>query len=334
MLKTEQIRRLSRIPDLRTFGQSLQGSNLYPLRASGIDIFQMNAGKRCNLSCRHCHVQAGPNRPETMERPVFEKCLAVIQESSCSTVDITGGSPEMNQNLEWFLGRLAPLKRRVIVRSNLVILLEPAFCRFMDIYAAHGVEVVGSLPFYEDEKSDRQRGAKSFRKSIRAIRGLNERGYGREDSGLVLDLVHNPVGAYLPGPQAVIEAAYRSRLARDHGVVFNRLFCLTNCPVGRYLEYLTQSGNFKDYMAELASAYNAAAARQVMCRTTISIGWDGTLYDCDFNQMLGLSVNHGAPDHIDRFDFNRLNSREIVINNHCYACTAGSGSSCQGATDK
>jgi radical SAM/Cys-rich protein len=332
MTESEQINRLGRVPDLKPFDQSLRASSLYPLKASGIDIFQVNVGKRCNLSCRHCHVEAGPGRHESMVRPVFEKCLAVFKKSSCSTIDITGGAPEMNPNLEWFLGELASLKRRVIVRSNLVILLEPEYRRFMEIYATHGVEVVGSLPFYEAGKSDRQRGGGGFLKSIEAIKGLNERAYARKGSGLVLDLVHNPVGAYLPGPQPVLEHEYRTRLKRDYGVSFNRLFCMTNCPVGRYLEYLTQSDNFEDYMAELASAYNAAAARQVMCRTTISVGWNGKLYDCDFNQMLGLAVNHGAPSHIDAFDFDRLNSREIVINNHCYACTAGSGSSCQGAT--
>jgi radical SAM/Cys-rich protein len=224
------------------------------------------------------------------------------------------------------------LDKRLIVRSNLVILLEDAYAGFIDVYAKNRVEVVTSLPDYHDDGTNRQRGSGAFTRIIQAMRLLNQKDYGREERSLVLNIMHNPVGAYLPGAQKALEAEYKKRLFTEHGVVFNRLFCITNMPVGRYLEYLLNSGNFEDYMAGLCEAYNPLAAENVMCRSTISVGWDGTLYDCDFNQMLGLRVNHGMPDMIMDFNIEKLRSRKIVIGNHCYGCTAGIGSSCQGAT--
>jgi radical SAM/Cys-rich protein len=221
----------------------------------------------------------------------------------------------------------------VIVRSNLVILRDPKYLDYLDRFARLGVEVVGSVPDYRRERAERQRGKDTFVGAIEAIRELNRRGYAKAGSGLILDLVHNPSGAYLPGAQAALEHEYRMRLRDEHGIEFNRLFCLTNCPVGRYLDYLVQSDNFRDYMQALRQAFNPAAARNVMCRMTLSVGWDGRLYDCDFNQMLGLSVNSGAPAHIRDFDFDKLRSRQIAVREHCFACTAGAGSSCQGALE-
>ena len=194
--------------------------------------------------------------------------------------------------------------------------------------------MVTSLPDYHENRTDRQRGKGVFQRVIAAMQRLNARGYGKESSGLVLNVVHNPVGTYLPGAQKALEHEYRKRLFDEQGVVFNNLLCITNIPIGRYLEYLLESGNFEDYMTDICGAYNPAAVENVMCRTTLSVGWDGALYDCDFNQMLNLPVNHGAPNHIANFDLEKLSRREIVIDNHCYGCTAGAGSSCQGATIK
>ena len=328
----EQLRVLGSASGCEPFHERIAHSLHAPLAAETIDILQINVGRRCNLSCRHCHVEAGPSRTEMMSREILERCLGIAKLKEISTIDITGGSPEMNPHLEWFLCKAGKYGKRIIVRSNLTVLLETEYAGFIDTYTDNRVEVVTSLPDYHADRADRQRGAGVFGRVIRAMRLLNEKGYGREGSGLVLDIVHNPVGTYLPGSQRALEAEYKKRLREEHGIVFNSLFCITNVPVGRYLEYLLKSGNFEDYMADLCGAYNPAAAHNVMCRTTLSVGWDGTLYDCDFNQMLCLPVNHGAPDNIADFDADRLRTRTIVTGNHCYGCTAGAGSSCQGAT--
>jgi radical SAM/Cys-rich protein len=330
----EQLATLERINGIAKFEEKLKETKSFPLQADKVQILQINVGRRCNLACKHCHVGAGPARTEEMSREVFEKCLKVIKESdSITTVDITGGSPEMNPDLEWFLGEVAKSNKRLIVRSNLVILLDEKFSKFIDVYAKNKVEVVGSLPDYKQEKSDRQRGEGYFYKSIKVIQLLNQKGYGMGGSGLVLDLVYNPVGAYLPGSQQALEHEYRTRLKQEFGIVFNNLFCIANMPIGRFLEYLLKKGNYDDYMQELANAYNPGAVPNVMCRVTVSVGWDGRLYDCDFNQMLGLSVSDPEVSRIGKFDAEKLSNREIVIHNHCYGCTAGSGSSCQGALE-
>lgn len=238
----------------------------------------------------------------------------------------------MNPHLEWFIGKAARLNRRLIVRSNLTLLAEKPYRHFMNVFVQNKVEIVTSLPDYLETKSDRQRGAGVFGRIIEALRELNLRGYGMKNSGLRIDIVHNPVGAYLPGSQAALEREYHARLLAEYGVHFNRLFCLTNLPIGRYLDYLIESGNFEDYLSTLWHSFNPVAVDNVMCLTTLSVGWDGSLYDCDFNQMLDLTVNHGAPAKITNFDMGKLKNREIVINNHCYGCVAGSGSSCQGET--
>jgi radical SAM/Cys-rich protein len=313
------------------FIDRLRESGMYPLKAAGIDILQMNITRHCNLSCKHCHVQAGPGRKEIMSHDTLLDCVRAARYPEVSVIDITGGAPELHPELEWLIGELAGLKKRLIVRSNLVIMLEPNYRRFMEVFAAHGVELVGSLPDYHAERTDRQRGTGFFEGVIHAIRGLNRMSYGLPGSGLTLNLVHNPAGAYLPGPQAALESEYRRVLRDTHGIHFNTLFCLINCPVGRYLEYLKTSGNLDDYMRALRCAFNTGTVENIMCRTTLSVGWDGRLYDCDFNQMLDLTVNSGAPDHIRDFDFDRLANREVVVRGHCFACTAGAGSSCQGS---
>jgi radical SAM/Cys-rich protein len=303
-----------------------------PLKATGIDVLQINVGYRCNLECRHCHVDAGPERPQAMSRKIMEQCLRVLKNHSIPTVDITGGSPELHPQFDWFLQKCAALKRRVLVRSNGVILLDKKHENLLDLYAHNQIELVLSLPHVDPRVTDSQRGEGVFARLIEVMHRLNARGYGKDGSGLVLDLVHNPAGAYLPGSQAGLESLYRQTLRERYGLDFNRLFCITNMPVGRYLDYLCKTDNYIEYMKTLVKAFNPASLKGVMCKSTVSVGWDGRLYDCDFNQMLGLTIDHGAPHHISKFEMSPLASRQIVVGDHCYGCTAGSGSSCQGQT--
>ncbi|MBT3297201.1 MAG: radical SAM/Cys-rich domain protein [Lentisphaerae bacterium] len=315
-----------------SFEQHLRVSDAFPLRADGIEILQLNITRQCNLSCKHCHVEAGPGQSLHMADDVLEQCIQAAAHPSIKTIDITGGAPEMHPRFRDMIERLARLDKRLLVRSNLVILRDPPYDTLPALHARLGVELVASLPDVRGARTDRQRGDGVFSGVIEVMRRLNALGYAREGSALVLDVVHNPAGAYLPGDQAALEADYRRVLQEEHGVVFSRLFCITNCPVGRYLDYLQRSGNLADYMQTLRAAYNPAAAGSVMCRTTLSVAPDGHLYDCDFNQMLGLGVNSGAPTAMADFDHDQLAAREIVTHNHCFACTAGAGSSCQGAT--
>lgn len=301
-----------------------------PLTAEGIEILQINVGYLCNLECQHCHVEAGPNRHELMSKKVMEMCLRILKENPIPTIDITGGAPEMHPASFWFLEECAALKRRLQVRTNGVILLEKDFAHFLDLYTRLGVEVVLSLPHMDMKTTNRQRGDDVYDKLIESIKKLNDKGYGQTGSGLILNLVHNPSGAYLPGFQSSLEAQYRHVLKEKFGIVFNNLFCITNMPIGRYLDYLQKTENYDDYMTALVNAFNPATLQGVMCKTTLSISWDGKLYDCDFNQVLGMTVNHGAPENISEFELSKLASRQIVTGNHCYGCTAGAGSSCAG----
>lgn len=314
------------------FQQKLEESGLLPLKPTGVQIFQVNVGKMCNQVCKHCHVDAGPDRKEIMTQETMEQCLAALRANpSLQTVDLTGGAPEMNPRFRWFVEEIKALERHVIVRCNLTIIL--ANKRYFDLpqfFKQHGVEVVSSLPFYTQDRTDRQRGNGVFEDSIKALQLLNGVGYGVEGSGLVLNLVYNPAGAFMPPPQAGLEAEYKKALKEKFGIAFNNLFAITNLPISRFLDYLLQSGNYEKYMEKLVAAYNPVAAANVMCRNTISIGWDGWLYDCDFNQMLDLKVESSSK-HIADFNTETLNNRSIVINQHCYGCTAGSGSSCGGA---
>ncbi|EKD40280.1 MAG: hypothetical protein ACD_75C00111G0003 [uncultured bacterium] len=312
------------------FIDTLAANGQYPLKATGVDVLQMNICRKCNLFCKHCHVEAGPHRTEMMSKSIMENCLDILRENEISTIDITGGAPEINPHLEWFLDNASQLKRRLIVRSNLTLLLEEKYRHFIDTYVRNNVEIVTSLPHYKSDGTDKQRGKCAFETIIAVIGKLNERGYGKEDSGLVLNLVHNPTGFYLPGSQSALTHEYKSRLLKDHGVHFNDLFCITNMPVGRYLEHLLKNDTLADYMMELINSFNLAAAENVMCKSTISVSYDGQLYDCDFNQMLELPIETNA--HIRAFDMATMRHRKIVLANHCYGCTAGSGSSCQGTT--
>lgn len=326
----EQLKRLAEAQSYPPFEQQLQRAGLFPLHATGITVFQINVGKLCNQTCRHCHVDAGPDRTERMSRETAAQCIAALAKTDIPTVDITGGAPELNPNFRWLVEYAHALGRHVMDRCNLSVLLIPSQADLADFLAAHRVEVVASLPYYRASQTDAQRGEGIFDKSIEALRRLNQLGYGQEGSGLLLNLVHNPVGAFLPPKQEAIEAQFRKELRTRHGVEFNHLYTITNMPVSRYLEFLVETGNYTQYMERLANAFNPVAAAGVMCRSMISVGWDGFLYDCDFNQMLELPVDHGAPSHIRDFDPAKLHHRQIVTRNHCYGCTAGSGSSCGG----
>jgi radical SAM/Cys-rich protein len=327
----EQLNRLAAAKACPPFGDKLAAAGLHPLHATGISIFQINVGKFCNQSCRHCHVDAGPERTEQMTRETAELCISALAQTDIPTVDITGGAPELNPNFRWLVERARALGRHVMDRCNLTVLLLKPQADLAEFLANNRVEVVASLPYFQSSQTDAQRGEGVFEKSIQAMQMLNRLGYGVEGSGLVLNLVHNPVGAFLPAKQDAAEAQFRRELFRRHGVAFNNLYTITNMPISRFLEFLIQSGNYEGYMERLANAFNPAAAAGVMCRFTLSVGWDGTLYDCDFNQMLDLPLGNGAPRHIRDFDLAKLDTRRIITANHCYGCTAGTGSSCGGA---
>ena len=306
-------------------------AGLRPLKATGITVLQLNLGKLCNQTCRHCHVDAAPDRTESMSRETAALCIEALAKSEIPTVDITGGAPELNQNFRWLVEQARRLQRHVMDRCNLSVLLLPAHADLAEFLAAHQVEIVASLPYYKVQQTDAQRGDGVFKKSIEGLQRLNQLGYGRPNSGLVLNLVYNPVGAFLPPKQEAIESQFRKELHKHHGIEFNRLYTITNMPISRFLEFLVESGNYDGYMERLANAFNPAAAAGVMCRYTLSVAWDGTLYDCHFNQMLNLPVDQRAPRHIRDFNPLALNDRSIVTGNHCYGCTAGPGSSCGGS---
>jgi len=315
------------------FSERVKNLAFEKLKPSGIEIFQLNIGKLCNQTCAHCHVDAGPDKKtENMSRENLERCLEIIRATSgIHTVDITGGAPEMNPNFRWFVGECRKLGKKVVDRCNLTILVANRKYRDLpEFFAKHEVQLVSSLPYFSKGRTDRQRGDGVFEDSIKALRMLNSVGYGQEESDLELDLVYNPTGAYLPGNQAALEAEFKRQLKRKFDIVFNRLFAIINLPISRFLDYLLQTGNYEEYMQKLVEAFNPATVSGLMCRNTISVGWDGYLYDCDFNQMLDLKVACTNSTHISGFDLEALNQRSIVFNQHCYGCTAGAGSSCGG----
>jgi radical SAM/Cys-rich protein len=315
-----------------------RGMDLLPL---SIDTLQVNITKLCNQQCRHCHVDASPARREMMSAEGIAKCLEILERNPrIGTLDITGGAPELHAGFDGFVERATALGRHVMVRHNLTVQLDrhpltgeskeylPAF------FARHRVEVISSLPYYQQYFTDAQRGAGVFAKSVEAMRRLNALGYGREGSGLVLNLVYNPVGPYLPAPQTSLEADYRRELRAKFGLEFNSLYTITNMPINRFRLHLEKTGQLEAYMDKLAAAFNPAAAEGVMCRNLISVGHDGRIYDCDFNQMLELHAvdRGGKPLSIFDFDFDAALRRRIAFGEHCLGCTAGAGSSCGGAT--
>jgi len=313
------------------FAETLSSRGLGELEAAAVTTLQVNVGKVCNQSCKHCHVDAGPARTETMTRQTAEAVIRAVRRFGIPTVDITGGAPELNPNFEYLVAESRGLGAHVIVRHNLTVQFVPGQEGLPELFREHEVEVIASLPYFLAAQTDSQRGPGVFDRSIEALRRLNEAGYGREGSGLLLNLVYNPVGAYLPPDQSSIERDFKRELAARHGLVFNRLFTITNMPISRFRDYLERSGNTTRYMQKLATSFNPTTVAGLMCRTLVSVGWDGRLYDCDFNQMLELPLTQGMPGTIFDLDLPRLARRRIATGAHCFGCTAGAGSSCGGA---
>ena len=306
-----------------------------PLQRSRLETLQVNLGYLCNQSCLHCHVNAGPNRSEQMTREVIEEVIAVLKKGSVKTLDLTGGAPEMNPGFRYLVKAAREHGVHVIDRCNLTILNEPGFEGLPGFLAAQQVEVVASLPCYLAENVESQRGKGVYESSIEALVKLNTLGYGKADSGLLLNLMYNPIGPVLPPAQQVLEADYKRELAKTAGVVFNRLFTLANMPIERFGSTLISKGQFGDYMQLLKASYQQQNLQTVMCRSLVSVDWRGYLYDCDFNQMLGLpmAAETSQRQYIGDLDVNRLDRSAIVVGDHCYGCTAGQGSSCGGALD-
>ena len=317
--------------ELPTFAKKIGASNQFPLRPKKIEILQINVGYMCNQVCDHCHVDAGPDRKEIMTWETMEQCLDVIRNTGAHTLDLTGGAPEMNPNFRRFVEEASKAGiKDFIVRSNLTIIrANPKYYDLPSFFKKHNVHVVSSMPHWTRGKTDKQRGDGVFDKSIKALQELNAVGYGMPDSNLKLDLVYNPSGAFLPGDQVSMEKDFKKALLEDFNIRFHNLFAITNLPIARFLDYLIASENYEDYMYQLVEAFNPSAVAHVMCTNTISVSWDGYLYDCDFNQMLNLPVASKVK-HISDYNEDILQDRNIVISQHCYGCTAGAGSSCQG----
>jgi len=332
---TSQLKILSNgifsLGELPTFKKKLEETNQFPLKPKHLEILQINLGYMCNQVCAHCHVDAGPDRKEIMTKGTMLSCLEVIKKTSAHTLDLTGGAPEMNPNFKWFVKEASKVGiKDFIVRSNLTILLaNKKYHDLPQFFKKYNVHIISSMPHYTKGKTDKQRGKGVFQKSIKVLQELNAIGYGMPNSTLQLDLVYNPSGAFLPGNQMALENDFKKALNEDFNIQFNSLFTITNLPISRFLDYLIASDNYEDYMYALVEAYNPNAVKNVMCTNTISVSWDGWLYDCDFNQMLHLKVN-SKTNHISNYNEDILSKRNIILNQHCYGCTAGAGSSCQG----
>jgi radical SAM/Cys-rich protein len=301
-------------------------------KRNAVDVLQVNMGRYCNLACIHCHVESGPTRTEMMNRETVDAVLRFLASSNISALDITGGAPELNPNFDYLVESAVGLGRHVMDRCNLTVIFEPGKDYLAEFFKKHQVELVCSLPCYSQENVDKQRGKGTFDGSIRALQRLNEIGYGQADSDLILNLVYNPVGPHLPPPQQKLEQDYKRILAENFGIAFNHLYCLTNMPITRYATHLKLRGEYDRYLELLANNFNGATLDQVMCRNLISIGWEGSVYDCDFNQMLNLPIRDraGKPLHISSLSIEQVRNHPITTGNHCYACTAGAGSSCGG----
>lgn len=319
---------LDKLEDIPAFQSKIEDGEL-KMTLPSLDNMQINVGTLCNLACKHCHMESSPDSANVMSKETLEACLNVYINNDFETIDITGGAPEMNPNFQWFVEEAAKVSSRIIVRTNLVILLEEGYKHLLDLYAKHKIEVVASLPYYSAKDTNRQRGEKVFERSIEVLKKLNDLGYGK-DPELVLNLVYNPGGAFLPPQQDAIEAEYKKKLSTEFDIVFNNLLTITNNPVGRFYNFLDRSGNLEGYMSKLHGAFNSGTLSNMMCRNQISVGWDGKVYDCDFNQVVDLPINSQENTIFDLLD-KKIDKREIAFGKHCYACTAGQGSSCAGA---
>jgi radical SAM/Cys-rich protein len=318
------------------------GLDLAPL---GVETLQVNVTRMCNQACHHCHVDASPKRTEQMSRATVDRCLEILARNPAITkLDITGGAPELNPHFDYFVEAARRLGKHVMVRHNLTVTIDGnpqtgESKRYLpEFFARHRVEVISSLPYYQEFFTDKQRGNGVFKKSVESLRLLNEQGYGKSDGaqgfGLTLNLVYNPVGAFLPAPQESLERQFKKELEAKFGVVFNGLFTITNMPINRFKKDLERLGAYDEYMTRLVNSFNPAAARGVMCRSLISVCHDGRLYDCDFNQMLDLNLSEESGGTVFDFDLDKLLNRKIIFGQHCYGCAAGAGSSCGGATAK
>ena len=301
------------------------------LRAAAVEILQVNVGKLCNQACKHCHVDASPTRTEIMTRETADQVIAAVRKHRILTIDITGGAPELNPSFRYLVTESRALDAHVLVRHNLTVMFEPGQEDLPEFFRRHDVEVVSSLPYFLEQQTDAQRGRGVFEKSIEALRRLNAAGYGKEGSDLILNLVYNPVGAFLPPLQSSIEKDFKRELRARHGLSFNRLYTITNMPIKRFLDYLQRSGNEERYMRKLVEAFNPEIIEGLMCRSLVSVDWTGRLYDCDFNQMLELRVSSSLPQMIADFDPVKFARRHISTGAHCFGCTAGAGSGCGGA---
>jgi radical SAM/Cys-rich protein len=314
-----------------SFEQAVAGHYPLPLRAQSVSTLQINVGKVCNQTCHHCHVDAGPRRTESMSQATMEQIMAVLDRTpSITTVDITGGAPEMNPHFEYLVAQCRARGRKVIDRCNLTVFFVKGKTHLPRFLADHHVEIIASLPCYQEDTVNRQRGQGVFDRSIRALQQLNRLGYGQEETGLPLHLVYNPLGPHLPPPQDGLEQDYKEELGQRYGIAFNRLYTITNMPISRFWEELIQTGQLEHYYTLLLNQFNPSAVEGLMCRSLLSVGWDGRLYDCDFNQMLDLPIN-SASAWISQFNLGHLDHRAIVVGPHCFGCTAGAGSSCGGA---
>ena len=318
-------------PSMNRFDNILQANNL-SLRRGKLEILQINTGKLCNLTCSHCHVDAGPKRKEIMSRQTMDRIIHWLAGTNISTVDITGGAPEMIHDFRYLIEKIKALRplRHIIDRCNLTILIEPEYEDLINFLARHEIEIIASLPCYSPKNVDAQRGDGVFDKSIQALQLLNQVGYGINPK-LPLHLVYNPVGIFLPPPQAELEADYKAELKKHFGILFNRLYTITNMPIARFAAFLRHNGQYEPYMNLLMDSFNPHAVNGLMCRNTLSIGWRGEVYDCDFNQMLDMQWQNGKPLYLWDIDSKKLEGRPIMMADHCFGCTAGAGSSCTGA---
>ncbi len=321
-----------------SFPSFYERTGQYKFTESDMSTLQMNVGLKCNLACKHCHVESSPARTEEMSREIMQACLKLVRDRAIDTIDITGGAPELNPNYEWLIAQAAETGAKVMTRSNLVILQDPQYAHLPELWAELGIVVVASLPHYIKKNAEKQRGEGTFDAIIEGLKKLNSLGYGMgEGQGLnkktlELDLVYNPGGAILPGDQSGLERDYKERLAADYGIHFDNLFAIANNPNGRFGNRLAQTGRLEKYMHKLVDAFNEATLQTMMCRSQISVGWDGRLYDCDFNQAAELVCTNGGTIQELAADPSAPLKREIAFGNHCYGCTAGAGSSCGGAT--
>lgn len=324
---------------LYDFHRAVKERNL-ELPPRNIETLQINITKLCNQACVHCHVDSSPKRTEQMDLPTVERCLEILAtHDTIKNLDITGGAPELNPHFDYMVECARALGKHVMVRHNLTVTIDghpvtgESKAYLPEFYAGHGVEVISSLPYYQEYFTDKQRGKGVFEKSIQSILMLNEAGYGKKDTGLELNFVYNPVGAFLPASQETLEADFKRELYKKYGIVFNKLFTITNMPINRFKDQLKRLGAYEDYMEKLVNAFNPEAAEGVMCRSLISVSYDGKIYDCDFNQMMDLPVkiNQTALS-VFHFDYDELLKRKIIFGSHCFGCTAGAGSSCGGST--